>query len=91
MTRVLLQDSELRRIQEQKNSGATGKLPPVRNSRGKEKKVQIGPSDIEKQKAEKGAAKKMEDGMSKNQKYYQYDYFKVRHAPNSFPWLKPRR
>jgi hypothetical protein len=77
------QDAELRKIQEQRKAAQNSILPPVRNSQRKEKQVQIGPSDVEKQKSDKkkdSSGDKGDDGMSKHQKYYQYDYFKV------LPW-----
>ena len=67
-------DEELR-----KNGNVTrmrSGLPPVRNADKCKKKVQVGASDVEKQKAEARGDSAPKGPSSKQQKYYSYDYFK---------------
>ena len=51
-------------------------LPPVRNADKGKKKIQVGASDVEKQKAEERKDSAPKGPSSKQQKYYSYDYFK---------------
>ena len=68
-------DSELR-----KNADVTRVrtgLPPVRNAeKGPKKRVQTGPSSVEKEKEKARGDEAPKGPSSKQQKYYSYDYFK---------------
>ena len=68
-------DSELRKHAEATRV-RTG-LPPVRNAdKGPKKRVQVGPSSVEKEKAAARGEEAPKGPSKKQQKYYSYDYFK---------------
>jgi len=75
LAEIKQKDSELR-----KNSDVTRirtSIPPVRNTaRGPKKRVQVGPSSVEKDKADKRGDEAPKGPSSKQQKYYSYEYFK---------------
>lgn len=78
LDQIQFKDDALRKAQQDIGRGATAAPAPVRNQGNRQtKNVQVGQSDVEKQKEEQKKGKQVdENGVSKHQKYYQYDYFK---------------
>lgn len=89
---IKAKDEQLRKVQQDQARGAEGGATPapVRNAGNKKvKNVQVGMSDVEKEKATKKKGKEVgEDGVPKHQKYYQYDYFKEWWAPRKQPCVR---